>query len=163
MKQFTSPVKPQVGHAIKADHMQNHARAIEELQRALQPIKPSKKRMFFKRLPFEVTASDSLQAAPGVFCDTEFDTTIESTPLDGDWYFQGLLVIDDTTGSVVSATVEWSQTEGVDTTTDFYTTIATVYVDNTTPTPPYIVQYNYGTIVGIVHGSTDQVWNVTFF
>jgi len=117
----------------------------------------------FKRLPFEVTAGNSLQAAPGVFCDTEFDTTIESTPADGTWYFQGLLVIDDTTGSVVSATVEWSQTEGVDSETDFYTTIAIVEIDNATPSPPIIVQYNYGTIVGIIHGSIDQVWNVTFF
>jgi hypothetical protein len=115
------------------------------------------------RLPFQVTAGSQLQAAPGVFCDTEFDVTIESTPEDGTWYFQGLLVIDDTDGSIVSATVEWNQTEGVDSDTDFYTTIAIVEIDNTTPNPPIIVQYNYGTIVGIIHGSIDQVWNVTFF
>jgi len=36
-RQFTSPVKPMTGQPVKADHMQNHARAIEELQRALYP------------------------------------------------------------------------------------------------------------------------------
>jgi len=36
-RQFTSPVKPMTGQPVKADHMQNHARAIEELQRALSP------------------------------------------------------------------------------------------------------------------------------
>lgn len=155
------PQRVSPGDTITSSWANQVRDCIQRLTNRQQPNSPFQP--VLKRLPFEVTSGDSLQAAPGIFCDTEFNATIESAPLDGDWFFQGLLVIDDTTGSVVSATVEWNQTEGVNTETDFYTTIATVYVDNTTPSPPYIVQYNYGTIVGIIHGSIDQVWNVTFF
>jgi len=40
MSRFTKPIRPQQGQAVKAGHMENHARAIEELQRALKKEKP---------------------------------------------------------------------------------------------------------------------------
>jgi len=155
------PQRVSPGDSITSSWANQVRDCIQRLTNRKQPDQPLGQ--FMKQLPFQVTAGNHLQAAPGVFCDTNFDTTIESNLIDGTWYFQGLLVIDDTDGSIVSATVEWNQTEGVDSDTYFYTTIAIVEIDNTTPNPPIIVQYNYGTIVGIIHGSIDQVWNVTFF
>jgi len=155
------PQRVSPGDTITSSWANQVRDCIQRLTNRKQPDQPLGQ--FIKRLPFQVTAGNQLQAAPGVFCNTEFDVTIETEPADGTWYFQGLLIIDDTDGSIVSTTVEWNQTEGVNTETDFYTTIAIVEIDNTTPTSPIIVQYNYGTIVGIVHGATDQVWNVTFF
>lgn len=62
MRTFTSPVKPSPGDLIKASHMVNHARSIEELQRAYsEPIKrPNKPRPNNFEHMWQVTAAEEV-------------------------------------------------------------------------------------------------------
>ena len=116
------------------------------------------------KLPFEISATGtSIKAESGIFCEETIDAIIETLPADGTWYLQGLLVIDSGTGEIVSRYVEWSQTEGTNSATDFYTTIGAINVVDGVPDPTSIGQMQYGTIVGIVHGAYGNVWSVTFF
>lgn len=122
-----------------------------------------------QRLPFQIYGTKStiptIDATPGIFCGESYPTITESDPIVGTWYLQGLLVID-TGGGIVSTNVEWTQTEGTDSATDFYTTIAQINViagdPDPVPDPTSIIQYQYGTITPIIHGATDAVWAVEF-
>lgn len=118
-------------------------------------------------LPFTIYVSPTtLNFTEGIFCEETITPIAETDPAEGLWHLQGVLTIDDTTGVKVSATVEWTQTEGVDSSTVFYTTIGTAYVNAGTPPTPdpgNISQLQYGTIVGIIHGGISDVWDVTFF
>jgi len=137
--------------------------ALQQLRDRMVDIKGFRP-FLYGTLPFQVTiTSSSLIAKAGIFCDESFADTIETAPANGVWYFQGLLVIDDTTGDKVSAAVEWTQTEGTDSSTDFYTTIAQITVVDTVPDLTSLSQYQYGTIVGIIHGGNSDVWDVDFF
>lgn len=115
-------------------------------------------------LPFQIYVDGTtLKAAAGVFATATIGVISEATPADGTWTLEGVMVIDDTDGSFLSADVDWVATPNTDTTTDFYYTIGTIEVVSGVPDTSTIVQYNYGPIVGITHGGIDDVWAVTFF
>lgn len=98
MKQFTSPVKPQVGHAIKADHMQNHARAIEELQRMVFPNAKGKSQRIQQVNLYLIhaglnSAGDSLVRVTPGYVNGEMPT-FQTIPLD-DAEFATIIVDED--------------------------------------------------------------------
>jgi len=57
MSSFTKPIRPQPGQPVKAVHMDNHARAIEELQRMLKQEPIGKRRYRTVKPPFWPTLS----------------------------------------------------------------------------------------------------------
>lgn len=85
-RQFTSPVKPQVGQSIKADHMQNHARAIEELQRVIFPNAKSKAprikpiNLYLIHAGLDSNGDSLVRVTPG-YVNGEMPT-LETVPLD---------------------------------------------------------------------------------
>ena len=116
------------------------------------------------KLPFEISAStNELKAAPGTLCDITITETIKTAPADGYWLLQGHVTIDADTGDILTGVVEWTQTEGTNTDTDFYTTIGFINVVDSVPVASSIYQYNYGPILGIVHGAIDQKWGLMMF
>jgi len=112
-------------------------------------------------LPFEVSSnSGELRAQAGVFCEEPYSMTTEETPADGDWSFVGVLTIDADTGAVVSTNMEWRNSAYSDTSTTFYCDIGYAYVNG--GVVETIEQYNYGPIVGVIHGGIADRWGVYF-
>lgn len=142
-----------------------HRREMEYNQTSVKITERDYLRDLYEFLPFQIYSySGGLFAAPGVFCDEPYAIVSELSPSVGTWYLQGHLTINATTGVQTATAVEWVTTEGTNTTTDFYTTIAQIevtagpVVDVST-----VTQYNYGPIVGIIHGGYAQMFDVTFF
>lgn len=166
MRTFTKPttVRAGIDPPRAADH-NNHARAIEELQRALsEPARKTGRRPASGRLPFQITVTpDTLKAAPGTLDGDSIAETTEASPANGTWYLEAKVTINSTTGVVTATAVDWVATESTDTATDYHMTIGSVTVSGGVPDAGSIVQGAFGPIFAIVHGEVDEKWGVLIF
>jgi len=125
-------------------------------------LTPKKIKRVAISLPFQVSADVSLlKAAPGVIGSSNItaEALKESSPADGDWFLITKVVIDGTTGAVVSEEVYWNEgTLPTNTSTTYYTFIANVTIADGAIT--FAEQYNYGPIFVIVGGGATDVWTV---
>jgi len=84
MSSFTKPIRPAGGALIKASHMDNHARAIEELQRALSGEPKNKRRYRAIKPPFwptlfgDATAGFTLTMKKGWVSSTHWKYGVDS-------------------------------------------------------------------------------------
>lgn len=113
--------------------------------------------------PFEITVSGNLlKSAPGLLGEIEIDSQEVVDPTDGIWSLLAKIIIDPTTGSITSSTVEWVTTVPADTTTDYHLTIANlqildgqIYTEYNSPR-----QFTYGPISVVVGGGRESKWMV---
>lgn len=109
-----------------------------------------------------VTAT-SLVAAPGPINGITHAEEVNTTMTNGTWYFRAKAVINSTTGAISSTDVLWATSEASDTTTDFYTTLATVDIIGGVPDGSTISQFNYGPITVLPYGTPTNKWGVLMF
>jgi hypothetical protein len=124
------------------------------------PIEPNRKGGTSpQRLPFEIYARGSnLVAAGGMVGFTNVDELVKSSPSNGTWYLQAKVIIDNTTGNITSATVEWVSSEGVNTATTFYYTVGDATVTGGVIDQSTIVNYTYAPILVLITGALDDKW-----
>jgi len=124
-----------------------------------QPIRPVNNA---STLPFEVSAtSAALRAEAGTFCSVYFAATIQSSPANGNWYFYGKAIINQTTGVVSSPTVAWYSATQTSTSTDKYHLIGTAGL--TAGVVTYYDNTDYGPISNYPHGDVTDNWTLFFF
>lgn len=113
-------------------------------------------------LPFEVSVtSDTITVAPGVIdIDSHAEESL-SSPANGTYYIEAKVVINATTGAITSTDILISSSESANTSTDFFSTLATVVVSGGEPEAP--TQTNYGPILALPYGDTGDVWAVLIF
>lgn len=80
---------------------------------------------------------------------------------DATWYLQAKVVIDASTGEITSGEVDWVDTEGTDTATDYFQTIGSVDITDGAPNPETVQQFNYGPLFLYVYGDVLNVWTVS--
>jgi hypothetical protein len=107
--------------------------------------------------PFQISVSPvSLKSAPGLLGGFTIDAQEEENPADGTWYLVAKVIINATTGSITSGTVEWTTTVPTDTTTNYHRVIAEVMISD--GVIDYAVQYTFGPISADIGGGRDSVW-----
>lgn len=114
------------------------------------------------KLPFHISATPALlKAEPGVVGSTSISAKEVVTPADGSWYFYAKVVINATTGGVVSEDAVWGNTIPADTSTDYHREIGSVEVLlGEVVGPPMSLQFTYGPIAVVVGGGFSSVWTV---
>lgn len=124
------------------------------------PIEPNRKGGTTpQKLPFEIfVRGGNLVAAGGMVGFTNVAEIVKSSPSNGTWYLQAKVVIDNTTGSITSATAEWVSSEGTDTSTTFYYTVGEATVTGGAIDQNTIVNYTYAPILVLITGAIDDKW-----
>jgi len=166
MRTFTKPTTVRGGVTPpRAVDFNNHARAIEELQRAAQGQRPKTgRRAGSVSLPFQISVtSDTLKAAPGTIDGDSIAETTKASPANGTWYLEAKVTINDSTGVVTATAAQWSASASTDTATLFYSTIGTVVVTSGVPDANTITQANYGPLLVILHGTSSAKWGAMIF
>jgi hypothetical protein len=115
-------------------------------------------------LPFTITVgATDLNASAGTIDTDNFVSLVESAPADGVWYLEASVTINSTTGTVTSTDLQWVTSETANTTTTFYKTIGEIGVISGVPTAGTIMQYTYGPILVLVHGTATAKWAATLY
>ena len=165
MRTNTKPVMVIQGKSpLRAADFNNHARAIEELQRAAKPLQKRRPDPTRKRLPFEIRCTDTdIYAMAGSINGIEHEKEIVEDPANGVWEFLAKVVIDSETGEIIETDVVCVPEETVDNTeTDFYGLIGTITVVDGVPQRESIFQVNYGPIIAYPFGAVTERWTVAF-
>jgi len=131
-------------------------RALTELRdRKIEGV--AKKSSGKKPYPFQISATTALlKSAPGLLGGYGIDAQEEENPADGTWYLVAKVIINATTGSITSRTVEWTTTYPTDTTTNYHLVIAEVIISD--GVIDYAGQLTFGPISVIIGGGRDSVW-----
>jgi len=117
-----------------------------------------------QRLPFEIfIREDDLVATAGLVVSTNVAEVVKATPANGTWYFRAKVVINNTNGTITSATAEWASTEAANTATTFYLTIGLATVTGGVIDPLSVVNYTYGPIVISIFGGVNDKWTAQLF
>lgn len=114
------------------------------------------------KLQFQASfGDDNLVAAAGTLGGANIAELTEEDAVDGLWYLQAKIVIDEDTGEILTQEMVWSQTDGPDTATDYFRTVATVDIATTGGDKTAdITQYNYGPFLVLPVGKTTAKWQV---
>ena len=110
--------------------------------------------------PFQVSATPALlKSAPGLLGSVSIASQEKENPADGVHYLLAKVIINSTTGTITSSTVEWVTTVPTDTTTNYHRTIALVTLSGGVVLgPPNTAQYTFGPISVVVGGGAATVW-----
>jgi hypothetical protein len=107
--------------------------------------------------PFQVSATPALlKSAPGLLGSVAIDAQEKENPANGFHYLRAKVTIDSTTGDITNSTVEWVTTLPTDSTTNYYRTIAEVFLSSGSVV--YAYQFTFGPISVVVGGGFNSVW-----
>lgn len=114
--------------------------------------------------PFQISATaTAITAAAGTLEGYSIAAITQNAPANGDWYLQAKIIINATTGNVTSRAVEWVQTTGTPSATNYYSTIGKITVTATVPDAATIEQYNYGPLLTLRYGGVTDKWTLIIF
>ena len=148
---------------VKAEHINSHARAIEEIQSRIDTFVPNTKPSIVAsgRLPFTIRVTPtSLIGAPGTIEGSSIAEKVETSPANGTWYFLAKVTINNSTGVITAAVTQWLTSNPSNTATEFYSVLATVDVVSGIPDSSTITQFNYGPIFVVFYGAVSNVWKI---
>ena len=112
--------------------------------------------------PFEIyDTGTAFVSRAGVFNGARDELTQAATT-DGTWRLYASLTINATTGEITASSVAWYASAQTSTTTTFYHLIGIGIVADSGETRT-VINYNYGPIFFLLHGSVIGDWNCSFY
>jgi hypothetical protein len=112
--------------------------------------------------PFQIyDTGTSFVSRAGTFNGSHGELT-QSATTDGTWRLYASLTINATTGEITASSVAWYASAQTSTTTTFYHLIGIGIVADSGETRT-VINYNYGPIFFLLHGSVTDDWNCSFY
>jgi len=117
---------------------------------------------------FEISVSgNKIVVSGGSVANTLEEAEEVEDPANGVWYAEVGVRISQDDGTILSTLLQWVQEPSAKASTDehvdVYSVVGTVEVVDGTPDVSTINQGNYGPVVAIPHGGTDNRWEVLLF
>lgn len=110
--------------------------------------------------PFAVyTRGTTLVAAPGVINSTTIAEKTQTSPADGDWFYEAVIQYNTTTGAVTSISTAWVTTETTSSDGEYAESIGVITVASGSPAIPF--NYTYGPLTAFFYGGLTNKWEVT--
>ena len=112
--------------------------------------------------PFQIYDTGTAFVSRAGTFDGSYGELTQAATTDGTWRLYASLTINATTGEITASSVAWYASAQTSTTTTFYHLIGIGIVADSGETRT-VINYNYGPIFFLLHGSVTDDWNCSFY
>jgi hypothetical protein len=113
-------------------------------------------------LPFQIYDNGTEFVSRAGTFNGSYGELTQAATTDGTWRLYASLTINATTGEITASSVAWYASAQTSTTTTFYHLIGIGIVADSGETRT-VINYNYGPIFFLLHGSVTDDWNCSFY
>jgi hypothetical protein len=112
--------------------------------------------------PFQIYDTGTAFVSRAGTFNGSYGELTQAATTDGTWRLYASLTINATTGEITASSVAWYASAQTSTTTTFYHLIGIGIVADSGETRT-VINYNYGPIFFLLHGSVTDDWNCSFY